>query len=179
MGWGGVVENGELWEIAEREEERRKGRERLVQGCRGCLVISGGRNVWFAPGLRGIFLACFSVPALVRWSGQYGQQRSGSVLATWKLLPCLTVARQQGQVHAVFVWLISHLPAVLLSQNKSATNNQPTVVFSQNKPAPATSQTDRLPPERNETRTKIVVTTHHERGDFRHPVSMRLIASAI
>jgi hypothetical protein len=40
---------------------------------------------------------------------------------------------------ALFVWLISHQPAVLLSQNKSATNNQPTVVFSQNKPAPAIS----------------------------------------
>jgi hypothetical protein len=40
---------------------------------------------------------------------------------------------------APFVWLISHQSAVLLSQNKPATNNQSTVVFSQNKPAPAIS----------------------------------------
>jgi hypothetical protein len=38
-----------------------------------------------------------------------------------------------------FAWLISHQPAVLFSQNKSATSNQPTVFFSQNKPAPAVS----------------------------------------
>jgi hypothetical protein len=37
----------------------------------------------------------------------------------------------------LFVRLISHQPAVLFSQNKSATSNQPTVFFSQNKPAPA------------------------------------------
>jgi hypothetical protein len=40
---------------------------------------------------------------------------------------------------AMFVWLISHQPAVLFSQNKSAVSNQPTVLFSQNKPAPAIS----------------------------------------
>jgi hypothetical protein len=39
----------------------------------------------------------------------------------------------------LFAWLISHQPAVLFSQNKSATSNQPTVFFSQNKPAPAVS----------------------------------------
>jgi hypothetical protein len=34
--------------------------------------------------------------------------------------------------------LISHQPAVLFSQNESATSrNQPAVLFSQNKPAPA------------------------------------------
>jgi hypothetical protein len=38
---------------------------------------------------------------------------------------------------ALFVWLISHQPAVLFSQNKPATSNQPAVLFSQNKPAPA------------------------------------------
>jgi hypothetical protein len=36
---------------------------------------------------------------------------------------------------ALFVWLISHQPAVLFSLNKPAINNQPTVLFSQNKPA--------------------------------------------
>jgi hypothetical protein len=39
----------------------------------------------------------------------------------------------------LFVWLISHQPAVLFSQNKPATRNQPTVLFSQNKSAPAIS----------------------------------------
>jgi hypothetical protein len=40
---------------------------------------------------------------------------------------------------ALFVWLISHQPAVLFSQNKPAITNQPAVLFSQNKPAPAIS----------------------------------------
>jgi hypothetical protein len=39
----------------------------------------------------------------------------------------------------MFVWHISHQPAVLFSQNKPGTSNQPTVLFSQNKPAPAAS----------------------------------------
>jgi hypothetical protein len=42
-------------------------------------------------------------------------------------------------VAALFVWLISHQPAVLFSQNKSAITNQPAVLFSQNKAAPAIS----------------------------------------
>jgi hypothetical protein len=33
----------------------------------------------------------------------------------------------------VFVWLISHQPAVLFSQNKPVTSNQPAVFFSQKK----------------------------------------------
>jgi hypothetical protein len=41
---------------------------------------------------------------------------------------------------ALFVWLISHQSAVLFSQNKSDTSNQPTVLFSQKRPAPAISQ---------------------------------------
>jgi hypothetical protein len=39
----------------------------------------------------------------------------------------------------LFVWLTSHQPAVLFSQNKSATSNQSAVLFSQNKPAPPIS----------------------------------------
>jgi hypothetical protein len=39
----------------------------------------------------------------------------------------------------MFVWLISHQPAVLFSHNKPATSNQPAVLFSENKPAPAIS----------------------------------------
>jgi hypothetical protein len=45
----------------------------------------------------------------------------------------------QHRIIAVFVWLISHQPAVLFSHNKSAMSNQPAVLFSQNKPAPAMS----------------------------------------
>jgi hypothetical protein len=41
--------------------------------------------------------------------------------------------------YALFVWLISHQTAVLFSQNKSATGNQPTIFFSQNKSAPVIS----------------------------------------
>jgi hypothetical protein len=40
---------------------------------------------------------------------------------------------------ALFAWLISHQPTVLFSQNKPATSNQPAVLFSQNNSAPATS----------------------------------------
>jgi hypothetical protein len=39
----------------------------------------------------------------------------------------------------MFVWLISHQPAVLFSQNKPVINNQPAVLFSQNKSAAAIS----------------------------------------
>jgi hypothetical protein len=39
------------------------------------------------------------------------------------------------QPRSLFVRLISHQPTVLFSQNKPATSNQPTVLFSQNKSA--------------------------------------------
>jgi hypothetical protein len=39
----------------------------------------------------------------------------------------------------LFVWLISHQPTILFSQNKPATSNQPAVFFSQNKSAPGIS----------------------------------------
>jgi hypothetical protein len=41
--------------------------------------------------------------------------------------------------NALFIWLISHQPVVLFSQNKPSTSNQPAVLFSQNKSAPAIS----------------------------------------
>jgi hypothetical protein len=41
--------------------------------------------------------------------------------------------------YTLFVWLLSHQPAVLFSHNKSAISNQPAVLFSQHKPAPAIS----------------------------------------
>jgi hypothetical protein len=41
--------------------------------------------------------------------------------------------------YALFAWLISHQTAVLFSQNKLDTNNQPTILFSRNKPASAIS----------------------------------------
>jgi hypothetical protein len=43
------------------------------------------------------------------------------------------VGTSRDEVCALFVWLISHQPAVLLSQNKQTTSNQPAVFFSQNK----------------------------------------------
>jgi hypothetical protein len=43
------------------------------------------------------------------------------------------------EANALFVWLISHETAILFSQNKPATSNQPTVLFSQKKSASATS----------------------------------------
>jgi hypothetical protein len=48
---------------------------------------------------------------------------------------------------ALFAWFISHQPTILFSQNKPATSNQPAVLLSQNKSAPAsaTSQTNMLP----------------------------------
>jgi hypothetical protein len=52
--------------------------------------------------------------------------------------------QQYNDSNALFVWLISHQPAVLFSQDKSATSNQSTVLFSQNKSAPVTSQTNML-----------------------------------
>jgi hypothetical protein len=42
-------------------------------------------------------------------------------------------------VVSLFVWIISHQPAVLFSQNKPATGNEPTVLFSQNKSTSAIS----------------------------------------
>jgi hypothetical protein len=39
----------------------------------------------------------------------------------------------------MFVWFLSRHPAVLFSQNKPATSNQPTLFFSHNKSAPAIS----------------------------------------
>jgi hypothetical protein len=55
-----------------------------------------------------------------------------------------TLGQRHGQTplkpSALFVWLISHQPAVFFSHNKPAINTQPTVLFSQNKSAPATSQ---------------------------------------
>jgi hypothetical protein len=50
----------------------------------------------------------------------------------------LTKREKEIQV-ALFVWLISHQPTVFFSQNKPATSNQPAVLFSQNKSAPAIS----------------------------------------
>jgi hypothetical protein len=45
----------------------------------------------------------------------------------------------ENKVNTLFAWLISHQPTVLFSQNKPATSNQSAVLFSQNKSAPAIS----------------------------------------
>jgi hypothetical protein len=51
----------------------------------------------------------------------------------------LSISAHRSLTNALFVWLISHQPIVLFSQNKPATTNQPAVLFSQNKPAPTTN----------------------------------------
>jgi hypothetical protein len=58
-----------------------------------------------------------------------------------KLMYSTTFQNSQypSPANALFVWLISHQPTVLFSQNKPAITNQPAVLFSQNKPAPAIS----------------------------------------
>jgi hypothetical protein len=38
---------------------------------------------------------------------------------------------ESGALTALFVWLISHQPALLFSQNKPVTSNQPSVFFSE------------------------------------------------
>jgi predicted esterase len=48
-------------------------------------------------------------------------------------------APEAGSANSLFVRLISHQPAVLFSQNKSATNNQTSVLFSHSKSTPAIS----------------------------------------
>jgi hypothetical protein len=52
---------------------------------------------------------------------------------------CKSLKPPFPKIFALFAWLISHQPTVLFSQNKPATSNQPAVLFSQNKPAPAIS----------------------------------------
>jgi hypothetical protein len=47
--------------------------------------------------------------------------------------------RPKLETSALFVWLISHQPAVFFSHNKPAITNQSAVLFSQNKPVPAIS----------------------------------------
>jgi hypothetical protein len=43
------------------------------------------------------------------------------------------------EIMALFAWLISHQPTVIFSQNKPATGNQAAILFSQNKSALAIS----------------------------------------
>jgi hypothetical protein len=59
--------------------------------------------------------------------------------STWARSESEETKAQAEKFNALFVWLISHQPAVLFSQNKLAITNQPAVLFSQNKPAPAIS----------------------------------------
>jgi hypothetical protein len=60
-----------------------------------------------------------------------------SLLSACAPLPCCSVQPLAPSVTgALFVWLISHQPAVLFSQNKPTTNNQSALLFAQNKSAP-------------------------------------------
>jgi hypothetical protein len=47
--------------------------------------------------------------------------------------------QNSGNDNTLFIWLISNQPTVLFSQNKPVTSNQPALFFSQNKSAPTTS----------------------------------------
>jgi hypothetical protein len=51
---------------------------------------------------------------------------------------------RKEEASALFIWLISHQPVVLFSENIPTTSNQTAVLFSQNKSAPSTSQTNGL-----------------------------------
>jgi hypothetical protein len=42
-------------------------------------------------------------------------------------------------IFTLFVWFISHQPTVLFLSEQTSQHNQPAVLFSQNKPAPAIS----------------------------------------
>jgi hypothetical protein len=48
-----------------------------------------------------------------------------------RLIPTWYLNAQISEKNALFVWLISHQPAVLFSHNKSTTSNQAAVLFSQ------------------------------------------------
>jgi hypothetical protein len=63
------------------------------------------------------------------------------LLLTATSLPAerLAAINASNCIDAMFVWLISHQPALLFSQNKPAITNQPTVLFSQNKSVPTIS----------------------------------------
>jgi hypothetical protein len=73
------------------------------------------------------------------------QQQSTASMQQWlntevcrnSLVPRRELGNLQGR--SLFAWLISHQPTILFSQNKPATSNQTAVLFSQNKPAPAIS----------------------------------------
>jgi hypothetical protein len=60
----------------------------------------------------------------------------------------------------LFAWLISYQPAVIFSHNKSAASNQLTILFSQNKPAPAVSH------QPNEQAARALAQSHY--AEFRY-----------
>jgi hypothetical protein len=68
----------------------------------------------------------------------------------------------------VFVWLITHQPPVLFSQNKPATSNQSAVLFSQNKPAPTITH---QPNEQTEIPYRVVGPYPDELGKITHQIS--------
>jgi hypothetical protein len=99
------------------------------------------------------------------------QHRRLMAMATSRTFTTLTII-------ALFVWLISHQPTVLFSQNESTTSNQAAVLFSQNKSAPATSH---QPTEQalyfnsfmnQDACTRVTQSRHHDSlHEPSHPVS--------
>jgi hypothetical protein len=97
--------------------------------------------------IRGKFTSGRHSPRLLRqvrrpWGGHQDDQLAGGGRCARYRCMSWTERRRVGSAClpcALFAWLISHQPTVLFSQNKPATSNQLAVLFSHNKSAPATS----------------------------------------
>jgi hypothetical protein len=57
----------------------------------------------------------------------------------WDTQGAIENANKNPETCTLFVWLISHQPAVLFSQNKPVIDNQPIILSSQNKSTPVIS----------------------------------------
>jgi hypothetical protein len=87
--------------------------------------------------LQAALLPSFSKKNLLHLGARWGPRMHKKVLIRKRRMP--KTDRPCRRTNTLFARLISHQPAVLVSQNKPATTNQPAVLFSQNKPAPAIS----------------------------------------
>jgi hypothetical protein len=89
----------------------------------GCCSVRRpyGNGIWAYPirGVDALLLQCYL------YSAHHAKQKHHHI--------------SSSRASSLFVRLISHQSAVLFSQNKPATSNQPTVLFSHNKSVPAIS----------------------------------------